>query len=295
MLQDPDIANVWAVTGGTGSIGRAVVESLIKRDDVASVRVISRSESNQAAMAAELGCDKIRYILGDVRDKEKMKRAFSGVHTVVHAAALKRVESCEYNPDECQQTNIDGSDRVAAAAMECHVNRVVLIGTDKSVNPQSLMGMSKTFAERMFLAFNSWSATRFWVVRLGNVLYSTGSVLPQWERESAKGFIEVTDPAMTRFYMTKQEVADFVMDSLTKPPGLYVPQGCRKILLRDLAEAFSELHGCEMKIIGRRDGEKTHEELLSDDEAKARGWCEGDYKSNWGATITKAKIKELLR
>ena len=284
------------VTGGTGSIGRAIVESLVPRDDVDAIRVVSRSESKQAEMRDELNCDKIRYVLGDVRDKEKMKRAFVGAHTVIHAAALKRVEVCEYNADECCGINIDGSDTVAGAAMAQEVERVLLIGTDKAVDPHSLMGMSKAFAERMYLAFNSWSkCTKFWAVRLGNVLHSTGSVLPTWERQAKTGKIQVTDPLMTRFLMSKCEVANFVSKVLEfKEPGLYAPNNCRKVMVGDLAEVFCELQECEMEVIGVRPGEKKHEAFFTDEEGRALGWSEAAYKSEFGPSMNKDEIREML-
>lgn len=287
--------DAYAVTGGTGSIGRLIVAELLKRDDVESVRVISKDEYRQSEMAKEMDDSRLRFILADICDKEKMARALEGVHTVIHAAALKRVEWCERNPDETDRVNINGTRTVAGAAMRNKVKRFLFVGTDKAVDPSSLMGMSKAFAERSCMAYNSWSKyTKFWAVRLGNVLGSRGSLVPTIQDcIQKKTPFYLTNPEMTRFFLGREEAASWIVSALDEQPGLHVPK-CRACKIGDMVEVLTQGTDCAIVTVGSRPGEKQHEMLLSDEEAKARGVDAPDYRSEDAELLDKDDIRFWL-
>jgi UDP-N-acetylglucosamine 4,6-dehydratase len=257
------------VTGGTGAFGQAFVRRILACHQPASVRVLSRSEAKQAEMRATFTDPRLRYLIGDVRDQLRMQDACRGVDTVVHAAALKRVEACEADPSEAVRTNIQGTENVIRGCVHHGVRRAVLLSTDKASSPNTLYGMTKATAERVWVASNAYAAglqTRFSATRYGNVLGSTGSVVPVWRRQAKEsGEIVVTDPAMTRFWMTMDDAVDLVLTALNQMRGgeVFVPKiGAASILT--LANAIAPY--ARHRIVGSRPGEKLHESLLGADE-----------------------------
>ncbi len=260
------------VTGGTGSFGRRFVDTLIKRYKPARLVVLSRDELKQFEMEQTHNSGEMRYFIGDVRDRERLRTAFRGVDVVIHAAALKHVPAAEYNPMECIRTNVYGAENVISAAIDSGVRHVVALSTDKAVNPINLYGASKLASDKLFMAANNIAgeqATRFSVVRYGNVVGSRGSVLPFFRKLLAEGRRElpVTDPEMTRFWLRLQDGVDFVLSSLERMVGgeIFVPK-IPSIYITDLVEALNPDVGT--KIIGIRPGEKLHEVMFSRDDAR---------------------------
>jgi UDP-N-acetylglucosamine 4,6-dehydratase len=285
---------VVLVTGGTGSFGRKFVELLLQEYHPRKIIVFSRDELKQHDMRTS-GFDhpSLRYFLGDVRDGQRLQRAFSGVTVVVHAAALKQVPACEYNPFEAIQTNIMGGRNVVDAAIDCGVQRILALSTDKAVNPINLYGATKLCAEKMFVQANSYSGaqnTRFSCARYGNVLGSRGSVVPMFLEQRKRGKITITDSRMTRFWITLDQGAKFVVRCLEEMHGgeIFVPK-IPSMKLVEMAAAIAP--GCEMQDIGIRPGEKLHEALVSEDEARNTLESDGMYviqpafpwwqKENW--------------
>src|SRR5690348_6386006 len=260
---------VVLVTGGTGSFGRKFVEIMLNEYQPHKLIIFSRDELKQHEMrAAGLDDPSLRYFLGDVRDPQRLERAFAGVTVVVHAAALKQVPACEYNPFEAIQTNIMGGKNVIDAAINRGVERVIALSTDKAVNPINLYGATKLCAEKLFVDGNAYSGTvrtHFSVVRYGNVLGSRGSVVPYfWERRKT-GVLQVTDPRMTRFWITLLQGVRFVTNCLDIMKGgeIFVPKipSMRTI---DIAAAIAP--ECKVQITGIRPGEKLNEILLTEEE-----------------------------
>ena len=260
------------ITGGTGSLGRALLPALLADPGVTRVVVYARSESRQAALAAELGAHPaLRWYLGDVRDRERLERAMWSCDAVIHAAALKRVDSVADNPEEVRKTNVEGSAYVCAAALAAGVQRVLLISSDKAVAPANVYGVTKAQMEHEGVAFNAISApqgTTVAVTRWGNVLGSTGSVLGLWRAAAAAGQpLPVTDPAMTRFWLTLKQAATFALAALAALRGgeVLIPV-LPAMQLGALAEAVAP--GWPIAVTGLRPGgEKRHEVLLTDEEA----------------------------
>lgn len=258
------------VTGGTGSFGRAFVRYLLDAKHPGTIRVLSRSEAKQAEMRAEYDDPRLRFLVGDVRDRDRMADACRGVDTVVHAAALKRVDTAEMDPVEFIRTNIDGTESVARACVERGVRKAVFLSTDKASEPNTLYGGTKFVAERLWLASNVYSAgtvTRFSATRYGNVIGSTGSVVPLWKAQATSGEITVTEPGMTRFWMRLSDAVQLVMIALTHMRGgeVFVPKiGAASITT--LAQAVAP--GCTFRVTGIRPGEKLHESLIGADEAR---------------------------
>lgn len=262
---------VVLVTGGTGSFGKKFVEIMLNEYRPQKLIVFSRDELKQHEMrAAGLDHSSLRYFLGDVRDPQRLERAFAGVTVVVHAAALKQVPACEYNPFEAIQTNIMGGKNVIDAAINRGVRRLVALSTDKAVNPINLYGATKLCAEKMFVQANAYAGaqdTRFSCVRYGNVVGSRGSVIPIFLEQSKRGRITITDPRMTRFWITLEQGARFVIRCLEQMHGgeIFVPKiPSMKIL--DMAQSVGP--DCQIDCIGIRPGEKLHEVLLSEDESR---------------------------
>src|SRR5436853_5161925 len=262
---------VVLVTGGTGSFGKKFVEMMLNEYRPQKLIIFSRDELKQHEMRAS-GIDhpNVRYFLGDVRDQERLQRAFSGVTVVVHAAALKQVPACEYNPFEAIQTNIMGGKNVIDAAINCGARRILALSTDKAVNPINLYGATKLCAEKMFVQANAYSGsqdTRFSCARYGNVVGSRGSVIPVFQEQKRRGRITVTDPRMTRFWLTLEHGVQFVVSCIERMHGgeIIVPK-IPSMRLVDLAETIAP--GCEIETIGIRPGEKLHEVLVSEDEAR---------------------------
>jgi|SRR5579863_3872224 UDP-N-acetylglucosamine 4,6-dehydratase len=259
------------VTGGTGSFGRKFVELMLRDYHPRRLIVFSRDELKQHDMRAS-GMDhpSLRYFIGDVRDPQRLERAFSGVTVVVHAAALKQVPACEYNPFEAVQTNIMGARNVIDAAINSNVSHILALSTDKAVNPINLYGATKLCAEKMFVQANAYSGaqnTRFGCARYGNVVGSRGSVIPVFLEQRKRGKITVTDPRMTRFWLTLEQGVRFVVRCIEQMHGgeIFVPK-IPSMKLVEMAKAVAP--GCEVESIGIRPGEKLHEVLVSEDEAR---------------------------
>ena len=257
------------VTGGTGTFGRAFVARLLKDTAVAKVIVLSRDELKQSQMAAEIADERIRFFIGDIRDQERLKRAFEGVNVVVHAAAMKRVESIEYNPFEAIQTNILGSRNVIEAALDRNVSKVLLVSSDKAVEPINLYGATKLAAEKLFVAANAYVGeipSAFSVVRYGNVVGSRGSFVELIGRQRAHGVIPVTDKDMTRFWIRIESVMDIVIECLSLMQGgeIFVPK-MKNMAITDMVKLLAP--ECKQKIVGARPGEKLHEILITRYEA----------------------------
>ena len=262
---------VVLVTGGTGSFGRKFVEVMLSEYRPQKLIVFSRDELKQHEMrTAGFDHPSLRYFLGDVRDQQRLERAFSGVSVVVHAAALKQVPACEYNPFEAIQTNVNGGKNVIEAAINCGVRRIVALSTDKAVNPINLYGATKLCAEKMFVQANAYAGaqdTRFSCARYGNVVGSRGSVIPIFMEQRVRGRVTITDSRMTRFWITLDQGVRFVIRSIEQMHGgeIFVPK-IPSMKLLDMAQAIAP--DCQIDCVGIRPGEKLHEVLLSEDEAR---------------------------
>jgi UDP-N-acetylglucosamine 4,6-dehydratase len=260
------------VTGGTGSFGRKFVERLLRHKPRRLV-VFSRDELKQHEMARvfpDVGDTPLRYFIGDIRDADRLRRAFHGVDIVVHAAALKQVPACEYNPIEAVNTNILGARNIIDAAIDAGVQRVIALSTDKAVSPVNMYGATKLVAEKLFVQGNSYAGsdgTRFSCVRYGNVVGSRGSVIPLFNQQRATGTLTVTDERMTRFWITLEQGVDFVMRCTEQMRGgeVFVPR-IPSMRVVDLARAIAP--ECRIEMTGIRPGEKLHELLISEDEAR---------------------------
>ncbi|MDZ4158800.1 MAG: UDP-N-acetylglucosamine 4,6-dehydratase (inverting) [Anaerolineaceae bacterium] len=259
------------VTGGTGSFGRKFIEVLLREYHPAKIIIYSRDELKQHEMRGQ-GFDHpaLRYFIGDVRDLQRLRRAFNGVDIVIHAAALKQVPACEYNPMEAIKTNILGSSNVIDAALDTGVTRVMALSTDKAVNPVNLYGATKLSAEKLFVQSNAYAAgsdTRFSCVRYGNVVGSRGSVVPVFLKQRQNGKITITDERMTRFWISLEQGVRFVIRCVEQMRGgeVFVPK-IPSMKVIDLAQAVAP--GTAVDVIGIRPGEKLHEVLISEDEAR---------------------------
>ena len=262
---------VVLVTGGTGSFGKKFIQIMLKEHPPAKLIVFSRDELKQYEMR-QTGFDhpNLCYFIGDVRDYPRMRRAFEGVDYVIHAAALKQVLACEYNPMEAVKTNILGSSNVIDAALDSNVEKVIALSTDKAVNPINLYGATKLAAEKMFVQSNAYAGgrkTRFSCVRYGNVVGSRGSVVPVFLRQREAGVVTITDKRMTRFWISLEQGVRFVIRCLEEMHGgeVFVPK-IPSMTVADLAKAVAPK--ARVNIIGIRPGEKLHEVLISEDEAR---------------------------
>ena len=262
---------VILVTGGTGSFGRKFVEVMVRDHHPAKIIIFSRDELKQHEMrTAGFDDPSLRYFIGDVRDLLRLRRAMQGVHIVVHAAALKQVPACEYNPIEAIMTNIMGGRNVVEAALDCGVERVMALSTDKAVNPINLYGATKLAAEKLFVQSNAYAGgtgTRFACVRYGNVVGSRGSVVPVFLQQRSQGRITITDERMTRFWLSVEQGVRFTIGCIEKMEGgeVFVPK-IPSMRVVELAKAIAP--GCTIEHIGIRPGEKLHEVLVSEDEAR---------------------------
>ncbi len=263
---------VVLVTGGTGSFGKKFIDIMLKEYQPAKIIVYSRDELKQHEMqGAGFEHPSLRYFIGDVRDKERLRRAFNGVDIVVHAAALKQVPACEYNPMEAIKTNILGSSNIIDAALDAGVSRVLALSTDKAVNPVNLYGATKLAAEKLFVQSNAYAGggkTRFSCVRYGNVVGSRGSVVPVFLKQRQTGSVTITDDRMTRFWISLEQGVRFVVRCIEQMEGgeVFVPK-IPSMKVIDLAKAVAP--DTEISIIGIRPGEKLHEVLISEDEARS--------------------------
>ena len=284
------------VTGGTGSFGKQCVRTLLERDEVRRVVVFSRDELKQFEMEqslqSELSRDalqRVRYFIGDVRDLPRLRQAFDGIDFVIHAAALKQVPACEYNPFEAIKTNVLGAQNIISASIECGVKHVIALSTDKACSPINLYGATKLCSDKLFVAGNAYasgSQTRFGVVRYGNVVGSRGSVIPFFLKKRASGVLPITHPEMTRFWITLQQGVDFVLKGLQRMQGgeLYVPK-IPSMKVVDLARAIGA--DCRLEEVGIRPGEKLHEVMISEDDARSTVELDDCYvirpELNWWA------------
>ncbi|MEO5335314.1 MAG: UDP-N-acetylglucosamine 4,6-dehydratase (inverting) [Magnetospirillum sp. WYHS-4] len=263
------------VTGGTGSFGKQFVRTILERFKPRRVIVFSRDEMKQFEMARDLPTERypaMRYFIGDVRDERRLEMAMRGVDYVIHAAALKQVPTAEYNPFECIHTNVWGAENVVNAALRNDVKRVVALSTDKAANPSNLYGASKLASDKIFVAANNLAGadgTRFAVVRYGNVVGSRGSVVPLFADLIAQGadHLPITDDRMTRFWITLQQGVNFVLSSLATMQGgeIFVPR-IPSMRIVDLARTMAP--GLPHKLVGIRPGEKLHEVMITEDDAR---------------------------
>jgi len=264
---------VILATGGTGSFGHKFTEIVLHKYRPKKLIIFSRDELKQHEMRQvypDTAGSPMRYFIGDVRDRERLHRAFYGVDIVIHAAALKQVPACEYNPFEAVQTNIIGAKNVIDAAIDQGVKKVMAISTDKAVNPINLYGGTKLCAEKLFVHGNAYSGEggpRFSCARYGNVIGSRGSVIPVFLEQRKIGKITVTDPQMTRFWITIEQGVEFVIRCIKQMNGgeIFVPK-IPSMNIMDLAQTLAP--GCQVEQIGSRPGEKIHEVLVSEDEAR---------------------------
>ncbi len=269
MIED----QVVLITGGTGSFGKKFTEAVLKRYRPRKLIIFSRDELKQHEMQQRFDTTRhpsLRYFIGDVRDRERLYRAFDGVDIVIHAAALKQVPAAEYNPLEAVKTNVLGAANVIDAAIDRNVKRVVALSTDKAANPINLYGATKLCADKLFVAASAYSGdhgTLFSSVRYGNVVGSRGSVVPLFLKLKGTGVIPITDLRMTRFWITLDHGVDFVLASLARMRGgeIFVPK-IPSMKLVDLAEAVAP--ECERKVVGIRAGEKLHEVMVPEDDAR---------------------------
>ncbi len=262
------------ITGATGTFGKVFVNFLLENYKNQRIIIFSRDELKQNEMREEFhvkGIDisNLRFFLGDVRDYDRLKRAFSKVDIVVHAAALKQVVAAEYNPIECIKTNVNGAENVINAAIDCKIKRVIALSTDKAVNPVNLYGATKLCSDKLFISANNLSGadgTIFSVVRYGNVIGSRGSVIPLFMKEKVNGVLPITDKRMTRFWISINKGVEFVHNSLKIMKGgeIFVPK-ISSMKITDLANAICP--GCKHRFIGVRQGEKLHEIMISSDDA----------------------------
>ncbi|MEA0561856.1 UDP-N-acetylglucosamine 4,6-dehydratase (inverting) [Lysinibacillus irui] len=260
---------VVLVTGGTGSFGKKFIRKALTLG-VKKVIVFSRDELKQYEMKQEFQDERIRFFIGDVRDKDRLYRAFDGVDIVIHAAAMKHVDACEYNPFEAIKTNIHGAQNIIEAAIDRGVEKVIALSTDKACSPVNLYGATKLASDKLFVAANAYvgeKKTRFAVVRYGNVVGSRGSVVPFFKKIKDTGTLPITDERMTRFWITLDQGVQFVIDNLKRMNGgeIFVPK-IPSMKVTDLAKAIAP--ECEIEIIGIRPGEKLHEAMIMEDDAR---------------------------
>jgi UDP-N-acetylglucosamine 4,6-dehydratase len=261
------------ITGGTGSFGKKMTEVILSHYNPRKLIIFSRDELKQFEMRQQFDEDQfpcIRYFIGDVRDRERLYRAFNEVDIVLHAAALKQVPAAEYNPSEAVKTNVMGAMNVIDAAIDCNVNKIIALSTDKAANPINLYGATKLCSDKLFIAGNSYVGrenTSFSVVRYGNVLGSRGSVIPFFLKCRETGVLPITDSRMTRFWITLEQGVNFVLKCLERMVGgeLFVPK-LPSMNMMDLAKVIGP--ECKVEIIGIRPGEKLHEVMIPRDDAR---------------------------
>lgn len=258
------------LTGGTGSFGTAFAQRIKDAHPTTTLRIFSRDELKQSEMAARFGDQQFRYFVGDIRDRARLLRAARGADIIIHAAAMKQVPACEYNPSEAIATNVDGSQNIVDAAIDAGVSRVVALSTDKAVNPVNLYGATKLCAEKVIVQGNAYAAdsqTRLSCVRYGNVVGSRGSVVPLFREQVKSGRLTITDERMTRFWITLPQAVDLVMFAIEHAEGgeVFVPR-LPSTRVTDLADVIAP--GVPRDIVGIRPGEKLHEVMITADESR---------------------------
>lgn len=288
------------ITGGTGSLGKALTQRILHNwPEVKRLVIFSRDEQKQFQMEQEFPASAypaIRYFIGDVRDFERLKRAFSGIDYVIHAAAMKHVHIAEYNPDECVKTNVGGAENVIRASLETKVEKVVALSTDKACAPINLYGATKLTSDKLFIAANNIRGAnpiRFSVVRYGNVMGSNGSVIPFFLRKRKEGILPITDPGMTRFNISLEEGVNMVLYALEHAWGgeLFVPK-IPSYRLTDVAKAIGP--DCEMPVIGVRPGEKIHEEMIASSDSY-NTYDLGKYYVILPTMVSKWKLDDFIQ
>src|SRR3954447_9800385 len=258
------------ITGATGSFGKRFIDHLLRDHEPATVRVYSRDELKQHELRESVVDERLRFLIGDVRDLSRLRMAVRGVDVIVHAAALKQVPACEYNPFEAVQTNVIGAENVVSAAIENEVPTTIALSTDKAVNPVNLYGATKLCEEKLTVQGNAYAAdspSRFACVRYGNVVGSRGSVVPLFKAQAETGVITLTHPDMTRFWITLEQSVQLVLDAIDTVGGgeILIPK-IPSMKVTDLAEALAP--GVEQRVTGIRPGEKLHELLVTEDESR---------------------------
>lgn len=257
------------ITGGTGTLGKSLVRRLLSSDyNIKRLVVFSRDEQKQFQMAQEFpnkDFPQLRYFIGDIRDEQRIRQALANVDHVIHTAAMKHIPIAEYNPMECIKTNIIGSQNVINACIDCGIKRVVALSTDKAAAPVNLYGATKLAADKLFVASNAFAGShdiRFSVVRYGNVMSSNGSVIPFFQKKKKEGVLPITHPEMTRFNITVDEAVDIVLYAMEHALGgeIFVPK-LPSYRIYDLAEAIAP--ECKTEVVGIREGEKIHEEMIT--------------------------------
>jgi UDP-N-acetylglucosamine 4,6-dehydratase len=267
------------ITGGTGSFGRHFCKVMLRDYHPKVIRVYSRDELKQHEMRQIFGEGALRYLIGDVRDADRLRRAMEGVDIVVHAAALKQVPACEYNPLEAVKTNVHGAQNIIDAALDAGVKKVIALSTDKAVNPVNLYGATKLCAEKIMIQGNAYAGgrgTRFSCVRYGNVIGSRGSVIPLFLRQKHTGRLTITDERMTRFWITLDQAVDLVLKGLAHMQGgeIFIPI-VPSMNIMHLAQAIAP--DCAIDVVGIRPGEKLHEALTTEDDGRSMVAFDGMY------------------
>ena len=285
------------ITGGTGYFGQKFTQHLLENYNPNKIIIFSRDEMKQWEMAKLFDQDeRVRFFIGDVRDRDRLYRALSGVDYVVHAAATKIVPTAEYNPFECVKTNIHGAMNVIDASIDCNVKGVVALSTDKASSPINLYGATKLASDKLFVAGNSYSGehgTKFSVVRYGNVMGSRGSVIPFFDQVKSSGSLPVTDPRMTRFMITLEQGVELVWHAFNDMIGgeIYVKK-IPSMKVTDIAEAVAP--NAEQEIVGIRPGEKLHEQMIGEEDAPSTYEYKDHYKilpviNNWSTDPLRIK------
>jgi len=283
------------ITGGTGSFGKKMVQIILQNYKPKKLIILSRDELKQFEMAQKWSPHKypfLKFVIGDIRDRDRLMRAFHGVDYIIHAAALKQVPAAEQNPEEFIKTNVQGAMNIIDAALYNNVKKVVALSTDKACNPINLYGATKLCSDKLFIAANVYSGddrTKFLVVRYGNVLGSRGSVIPFFKERAQTGVLPITDTQMTRFWITLDQTVHFVFTSLMKSKGgeLFIPR-IPSMKIVDLATAIAP--ECKQEIVGIRPGEKVHETLIGEDEARNTV----EFKEYYVVQPDPVSLKDLL-
>jgi UDP-N-acetylglucosamine 4,6-dehydratase/5-epimerase len=267
------------LTGGTGSFGKHFCQYMLNKYHPKVIRIYSRDELKQHEMRQQFGEKHVRYFIGNVRDVDRLRRAMEGADIVIHAAALKQVPACEYNPFEAVKTNILGAQNIIDAAIDANVKKVVALSTDKAVNPVNLYGATKLCSDKIFINGNSYAGekgTRFSCVRYGNVIGSRGSVIPLFKQQRKNNKLTITDERMTRFWIHLDQAVELVLEALSHMQGgeIFVPR-IPSMKIVDLAKSIAP--ECEVEVIGIRPGEKLHEALITEEEGRSTIRYNGMY------------------